>query len=280
MRRGGVSFHPSCRTLQVSSAKLHSTPACIKSILAERSQYPQRVISGDSVPFVQSEIKPQGRRVRIIRENLFENSMHRSGIGSLLYVDPSTSQPVGNVVWFEGDETINGLSGLFVLAQQSIGHCGTSEDFYVSRVQRGCPLEVAHGIMPTALTAVDESSPFKNSCIVGQGAGGDGELVTGVVVIKVAMVKVPCEGEVHLARIWLQAKSGIDRGFRQLQATRGVIEPKKIELIVRFSQPAICEKKSGTARDRLIEQLYRLEIIFSLLFMFFIRGLVDQRRRL
>ena len=81
--------------------------------------------------------------------------------------------------------------------------------------------------MPTALTAVDVPTPFKNSCVVGQGAKGDGKLVTGVVVIEVAMVKVRSQGKVCLARIWFQAKSGIDCGFRQLQATRRVIEPSK-----------------------------------------------------
>src|SRR5260370_20671760 len=102
--------------------------------------------------------------------------MQREGIGSLPYVGPSTSQPVANVVWFEGDETINSPSFLSIASHQVVSHCGTSEDLYVSRIQRGCPLEVAHGIVPTALTTVDESSPFKNSCIVGQGADGDGEL--------------------------------------------------------------------------------------------------------
>src|SRR5207237_7863143 len=190
VRRCGVTFHPSKRTLQVSSAKLHSTPACTKSILAQRTQCRQRVISGDSVALVQSEIKAQARRFSVICENLFENSVHRSGIGSLLYVDPSTYQPVANVVWFEGDDAIKHFSAFFVLAQQSIGHGGTSEDLYVSRIQLGCPLEVAHGITPTALTAVDESGPFKNSCAVGQGTDGDGELVTRGVVIEVAWVKV------------------------------------------------------------------------------------------
>ena len=58
-----------------------------------------------------------------------------------------------------------------------------------------------------------------------------------------------------------------------------MIEPIKVELIVRLSQPAICEKKTRIPRDRLIEQLYRLEIILPLFFTFFIRGLVDPRRR-
>src|SRR5207237_4585398 len=78
---------------------------------------------------------------------------------------------------------------------------------------------------------------------------------------------------------WLQVRSGIDCGFPQLQATRRVIEPIKVELIVRLSQPAICQKKTRIPRDRLIEQLYRLEIILPLFFTFFIRGLVDPRRR-
>ena len=117
LRSGCISFHPSYRTLQVSSAKLHSTPACTKSILAQRTQCRQRVISGDSVALVQSEIKAQARRFSVICENLFENSVHRSGIGSLLYVDPSTYQPVANVVWFEGDDAIKHFSALFVLAQ-------------------------------------------------------------------------------------------------------------------------------------------------------------------
>src|SRR6266700_7090893 len=127
-------------------------------------------------------------------------------------------------------------------------------------------LEVARGIMPTALPAVDVPTPFKNSCIVRQGALGDGELVTGVVVIEIAVVKVRSQGKVRFARIRFQSKSGIDCGFCQLQATRRVIEPLKVELIVCLSQPAICEKKSGIPRDRLIEQLYRLEIILPSLF--------------
>src|SRR5207248_11731612 len=125
--------------------------------------------------------------------------MHRSGVSSLPEVDTSASCPVVNVVWFDGNEPITNRFELFVIAQQLIGHRGTSQDFYVSRIQPHCALEVAHRIIPTALTPVDVSSPFKNSCVVWQGASGEGELVTGVVVIKVAVVQVPCQGKVHLA---------------------------------------------------------------------------------
>src|SRR5207248_9529915 len=140
--------------------------------------------------------------------------MHRSGVSSLPEVDTSASCPVVNVVWFDGNEPITNPFELFVIAQQLIGHRGTSEDLYVSRIQLHCTLEVAHGIMPTALTAIDVSTPFKNSCIVGQGADGDGELVTGSVVIKVAVVKVLSQGEVRLPRLWFHAKGGIDCRLR------------------------------------------------------------------
>src|SRR5206468_12056055 len=139
-----------------------------------------------------------------------------------------------------------------------VSHRGTSENLNVSRIQLDCTLEVAHGVMPTVLPAVDVPSPFKNSCVVGQGATGDGELVTGVVVIEVAMVKMHSEGKVCVSRIWFQWKSGIDCGLRQRQMAggsggKGGDGALEIELIVCLSQPAICEKKSWVPGDRLVE---------------------------
>src|SRR5437588_12880358 len=116
--------------------------------------------------------------------------MQRSGVGSFSEVDVSTCAAVSNVAWFEGNEVVSHFSGLFMLAHKLIGHYGTNENLDVSRIQLHCTLEVAHGIMPTALTAVDEPTPFKNSCVVGQGTDGDGELIPGVVVIQVAWVQM------------------------------------------------------------------------------------------
>src|SRR5213076_1462983 len=140
-----------------------------------------------------------------------------------------------------------------IVAHDIVSHRGTSENLNVSRIQLDCTLEVAHGVMPTVLPAVDVPSPFKNSRVVGQGAGGDGELVTGVVVIEVAMVKMPSQGKVCVSRIWFQAKSGIYCSIRQLQTAGRVIAILEIELIVCLSQPAICEKKSLVPGDRLVE---------------------------
>ena len=42
-------------------------------------------------------------------------------------------------------------------------------------------------------------------------------------------------------------------GIRQLQAAGRMIEPIEVERVVRFSQPAICEKKHGIPSDRLVE---------------------------
>src|SRR4029077_9544857 len=85
--------------------------------------------------------------------------------------------------------------------------------------------------------------------------------------------------KVRLARIWVQVKGGIDRGFCQLEASGRVIDLVQVKLIVRLSQPAICEKKSRVSRDRLVEPLYGLEIILLLLFPLLVRGLVDHRLR-
>src|SRR5438270_12168973 len=105
--------------------------------------------------------------------------MRSSGVGSLMQVDKSTSRPVINIVWFDGNEAITNLSLFFIFAHKLISHVRIKKNLNVSRIQLDCMLEVAHGIMPTALPAVDAPIPFKNSCIVGQGVGGDGELVTG-----------------------------------------------------------------------------------------------------
>src|SRR6266542_920912 len=137
-------------------------------------------------PARKSEIKP---RFRVMCEHL-SKSIQRSRVGSFSEIDVSTSQAVFNVVWFEGNDAISHFSGFFILAHLRIGYYCTNENLYVSRIQLHCMLEVAHGIMPTALPAVDIASPFKNPCTVGQGTERDGELVTGSVVIEVAVVKV------------------------------------------------------------------------------------------
>ena len=174
-----------------------------------------------------------------------QKGIRRLDVSALSEVDKSTSRPVISVVRFDGNKTINSIPSILILAQQFIRHGGGSEDVYASRIQLHCTLEVAHRIRPTVLATVDVSTPFKDSRVVGQRADGDGELVTGVVVIKIAVVKVRSQGKVRLARIRFQSEGGIDCGFRQLQATRRVIEAFKVELIVCLSQPAICEKKNG-----------------------------------
>src|SRR5215475_14013175 len=117
--------------------------------------------------------------------------MQWPGIGSLPQVDVSTSPAMNNFVWLEGNDAISHFSGFFPLAHLLIDYCGTNKNLDVSRIQLHCMLEVAHGIMPTVLTAVDEPAPLENLCLVGQGTDGDRELVTRVVVIQGAMVKVP-----------------------------------------------------------------------------------------
>src|SRR5207244_1495929 len=185
------------------------------------NKWRQSTISRSEVVLIQSEIKARAhqisRRCGVIPENLFDNSMQRSGVGSLIEVNPTTKDPCRNIVWFEGNEAILSPSGLPIGAYEILSHRGTSENLNVSRIQLDCTLEVAHGIMPTVLPAVDVSSPFKNSRVVGQGAGGDRKLVTGVVVVEVAMVKMPSQGKVCVSRIWFQSKSGIYCSIRQLQ---------------------------------------------------------------
>src|SRR5437667_12632839 len=156
-------------------------------------------------------------------------------------------------VCVDGNEAVRSLSALPIVAHYTVSHRGTSENLNVSRIQLHCTLEVPHRFMPTVLPAVNVSTPFKNSRVVGQGAGGDGELVTGVVVIKVAMVKMPSQGKVCASRIWFQSKSGIYCSIRQLQTAGRVIAVLEIELIVCLSQPAICEKKSWIPGDRSVE---------------------------
>src|SRR5205814_1509070 len=116
VRRGGIAFHPSYQTLQISSAKSRPTYAsCIKRILALRTQRRQRAIGGGGVnPLVETE-----RKIRSY------NRMRSSGVGSLIQVDTSTSRPVIDVVWFDRNEPITNFSFLFVIAQQLIGHRGT-----------------------------------------------------------------------------------------------------------------------------------------------------------
>src|SRR5437867_2988177 len=132
--------------------------------------------------------------------------MRSTGVGSLIQLDISTSHPVIDLVWLKRNEAITNLSFFFIFAHQLISHGRTYKNLYVSRVQLHCALEVAHGIIPMVLTAIDVSDPFKNSCIVGQGTYGDSELVTGAIVIKIAVVKVRTQSEVRLAGLWFDTK--------------------------------------------------------------------------
>src|SRR5437660_3975030 len=108
LRREDVSFHSSYQSLQISSAKSHPTYAsCIKCILALRAQRRQGAIGGGGVnPLVETE-----RKIRSY------NRMRSSGVGSLIQVDTSTSGPVINVLWFDGNEPITNLSFFFIFAQ-------------------------------------------------------------------------------------------------------------------------------------------------------------------
>ena len=81
------------------------------------------------------------------------------------------------------------------------------EEVTVSRIQLNCTPEAAHGIMPTPLSSIDVPTPFKDSCIVGHRAHGDGQFAPGTIVIEVAVVKMHSQGEVRLTRIWSQSKS-------------------------------------------------------------------------
>jgi hypothetical protein len=69
---------------------------------------------------------------------------------------------------------------------------------------------------------------LKDAHVVGEAATGYIQLVPRAVVIEVTVIIVVSQGEVSFARIWLQAKGGIDGGFRQLEALRGAIVAVKI----------------------------------------------------
>src|SRR5206468_195948 len=211
-RTGHVSFHPSNQAFGVSSGKMNRLPSFGKVILSQRRQ---GAIGRDKVAFAQSEVKARAdyssSRCRIVRRRLLQNSMQQSSVGSLIEVDQTRRQPWTNLVLFRSNEAIISLSGLFILAHKNVSHCECPKIRGVSRIQLTCMLQVAHGIMPTAMPAINQPIQLKNSCVVGQSAAGNGELVIGAVVIAVAPVKVQSQGKVCLARIGFQSKSRIAR---------------------------------------------------------------------
>src|SRR5207245_4683068 len=98
------------QTSSVSSAKVNLVPSYAKSRMLILNKWRQSTISRSEVVLIQSEIKARAhqisRRCGVIPENLFDNSMQRSGVGSLIEVNPTTKYPCMNIVWFEGNEAI------------------------------------------------------------------------------------------------------------------------------------------------------------------------------
>src|SRR6266436_1697933 len=99
--------------------------------------------------------------------------------------------------------------------------------------------------MPAPLSSIDHGAQMKNSHVIWQGAGGHGQLVTGVVVVEVAPVKMSRQRKVRIGRIRFQMESGIDRSLRQGQPVGRMIQPKPIDRVMRVSQSAIRKNETG-----------------------------------
>src|SRR5205809_798113 len=139
------------------------------------------------------------QQCRIIGEIFFHNGLHRSKIASFPYLGPSAPKPGTNIVWFQSNDAVEDRQGLSIVPQIPVSDRGVCENPNASRIQLHCTLVVTHGIVPTVLTTVDVSTQFRNSCIVGQGACCDSQLITGSVVIEVVVVKMISQGKVCFA---------------------------------------------------------------------------------
>src|SRR5438552_11172473 len=163
------------------------------------------------------------------------------------------------IVRFERDRTIQSLTSLFVSTRSEVSPYKVHDQKNVSWVQFTRSLQVVHGLRPATLPAVNQSGHFKNLWVVRRSAPGNAKFGAGAVVIEVAPIAVHSQSNVRLARVRFQAKGGIYCQLRQRQTAERMINLRVVKRVVRPSQPAICEKKSGIATDRLIKQVDRLE---------------------
>src|SRR6266513_3622438 len=98
--------------------------------------------------------------------------MEGTGVGSLAKILIRTLHLPVIPVRVAGGEPVVNFSHLPVVAQQPIGYLRIDEDLHVSWVQLQGVIEVAHGVVPAVLSAVDVCTPFKNPSVIRKRANG------------------------------------------------------------------------------------------------------------
>src|SRR5204863_577208 len=109
------------------------------------------------------------------------------------------------------------------------------------------------------LAPPDEPGQLKDSRIIRQRSASYVQLGKGAVVVERAAKEMCAARKVRFARVRTQTQCFLNRSFCQCQTRRSVIIAKEIELVVRKSQLAISKKKRRVARNRLIEEVDRLQ---------------------
>ena len=107
------------------------------------------------------------------REIFSRTACNGRGIGSLSIPRSERETAAENIVWFQSNEAIDNRSGLSYSRRKYRKSPRPPMRYLdVSRIQLHCTLEVAHGIVPTALPSIDRSSSIQKFVRCWAGCGG------------------------------------------------------------------------------------------------------------
>src|SRR5436190_10817227 len=133
------------------------------------------------------------------------------------------------------------------------------KDIHIARVQLESALKIAQTFLISPLASLDGAGQLEDSRIIRQRPACYIELSKSAAIIESAAIQIFAARKVRFACVGAQTECCLHSSLCQRQARGSVINAHKIELVVGISQLAISKKKRRVARNRLIEEVDRLQ---------------------
>ena len=184
----------------------------------------------------------------------FDCAMQRSRIRSPVQIDRGAPYPRFRVLRGNLEGAIKSRSRLGIAPQRAVAKRYLLKSEKVARIQFDRPLQVPYRLLPVSFTPVDVSGQLENQRLIRQRPLRDPNLRTCVIIVEITTIKKLSQGEVRLARVRAQTKSGLNRCVRGTETRWCMVQVKEVKLGVCARQSAVGKQERGIARDRLLEE--------------------------